>query len=171
MAFALSCTAGSVCAQETAKGWPGLKVHRLPTVYVVETSGTETEGKLLRLAPDALVILVSGVERRFEVGSVQRIETRDSTRNGTIIGAVVGAVFGLLGAAVSDCPRSGQGSCAGVRAGLFLISTSFYAAAGMGIDAVIPGRTSLYEAGTPRPSANQERRSPNSPVLSLSLRW
>jgi hypothetical protein len=64
-----------------------------------------------------------------------------------VIGAVVGIVFGLISAGMSDCPGDDPGgSCPGTRAVFFLFSTGVYAAIGTGADALIPGRTLLYEA-------------------------
>ena len=66
----------AVCAQETASNWPGLAASGLSTVYVLDDGGVETSGKLLRLNPDALVLLVGGAERRFEAARVRRIQQR-----------------------------------------------------------------------------------------------
>lgn len=177
MLLALALVSSTVCAQEKAHGWPGLDLPRLPTVYVLDDTGHETEGRLLRLEPDSLVILVAGAERRFEAGSVRRIEKRgDSLQNGAIIGTVTGALFGLLTAGMADCPgQHPSGPCAGSHAVLFLIQTGTWAAIGTGIDALIPGRTRLYEAPAAQPSAGRVG-SATAPSLgnfavSLSFRW
>ena len=176
---ALTLMPGVLFAQETAKSWPGLDPARLPTVFVLDDTGLETQGKLLRLDADALVILVGGVERRFEAGNVKRIEKRDSIRNGAIIGAVVGTALGLISGGVADCPGDDPGgSCPGARAGLVLISTGVYAAIGTGIDALIHGRTTIYEASGPRSPTGQQGRA-GSPTPSslegvsfnLRFRW
>ena len=93
-------------AQDTLSRWPGLDVTQLSTVYVVDDAGVETTGKLLRIDPDAVVLLVGGAERRVEAPHVRRIDKRgDSLKNGAWIGAVIGAAFGALGAGLSDCSR------------------------------------------------------------------
>ena len=142
-------------AQDTLSRWPGLDVTQLSTVYVVDDAGVETTGKLLRIDPDAVVLLVGGAERRVEAPHVRRIDKRgDSLKNGAWIGAVVGAAFGALGAGLSDCPGDDSGGgCAGGRAALFLISTGTYAACGTAIDALIVGRTRIYVAPVRPPSA------------------
>ena len=152
-----------VCAQDTVQGWPGLTPTRLPTVYVLDATGTETSGRLLRLNPDSLVVVVGGVERRFEAAGVTRIQTRgDSLRNGAIIGAVVGAALGLLVGGFSDCSGEGpSGSCPGGGAAILLVSTGVYAAIGAGIDALVVGRTTLYEAP----------RATSSAALTLRVGW
>ena len=92
------------------------------------------------------MLLVDGAERRFETARVARIQKRgDSLRNGAIIGAVVGVAMGIITAGISDCPGDHPGGgCPGSRAALFLVSTGVYSAIGTGIDALIPGRTTLY---------------------------
>src|SRR5688572_22240697 len=142
---------GAVSAQETQSTWPVLAPPAGSTVYVRDSSGVETSGGLLRLSPDSVVLLVGGTERRFEAARVTRIQKRgDSLRNGALIGAVVGVAIGAFVAGIADCPgaRAG-GGCPGNRAAAFLISTGTYAAIGTGIDALIPGRTTLYEAPAP----------------------
>jgi hypothetical protein len=134
-------------AQETTQQWPGLVESELSTVYVLDDAGTETTGKLVRLNPDSIVILVDGGERRFEAAHVRRVQKRgDSVKNGAIIGAVVGAVLGAIGSGIADCPGSGSGGCAAARVGMFAVSTGVYTAIGAGIDSLIAGRTTVYSA-------------------------
>ena len=168
---------GVASAQEAASNWPGLASSQLSTIYVRDDTGAETSGKLLHLNPDSIVILVDGAERRFEAARVTRIQRRgDSLRNGAIIGAVVGVAFGILTAGISDCPgdRAG-GPCPGSRVALFLVSTGFYSAVGTGIDALIPGRTTLYEASKPRPTADQGGSAPlafsRRAAVNVRVRW
>jgi hypothetical protein len=147
---------GVASAQDAAANWPGLVSSGLSTVYVLDNTGTETSGKFLRLNPDSIVLLVDGAERRFETARVARIQKRgDSLRNGAIIGAVVGVAMGIITAGISDCPGDHPGGgCPGSRAALFLVSTGVYSAIGTGIDALIPGRTTLYEAPKAPPAAD-----------------
>ena len=167
----------ALCAQDTAASWPGLASSGLSTVYVLDDTGVETSGKFLRLNPDALVLLVNGAERRFEAARVRRIQQRgDSLRNGALIGAIVGVAIGIVTAGISDCPGSNAGgSCPGSRATLFVVSTGVYAAIGTGIDALIPGRTTLYEAPPVPPSpARQGSVLPahrGRAAVNLSFRW
>ena len=170
-------TPSGVCAQETSSSWPGLVSSRLSTVYVLDDTGVETSGKLLRLSPDSIVLLAGGAERRFETARVARIQKRgDSLRNGAIIGAVVGVALGIISAGISDCPGDNPGGgCPGSRAALFLVSTGVYSAIGTGIDALIPGRTTLYEAPKAPPSTGRDGSRPPSQrpraAVHLSFRW
>lgn len=166
-----------VCAQDSATGWPAQTSSGLSTVYVRDDSGAETSGKLLHLNPDSIVILVGGAERRFEAARVTRIQRRgDSLRNGAIIGAIVGVGLGFITAGFADCPgdRAG-GGCPGSRASLFLVSTGVYAAIGTGIDALIPGRTTLYEASKTPPAADRGESAPlafsRRAAVNVRVRW
>ena len=160
-----------VSAQGTAQSWPGLATVEPSTVYVLDDTGVETSGRLLRLDPDSLVLLVGDMERRFDAARVKRIEKRgDSLRNGAIIGAIVGAAIGALGMGMADCPGSGGGSCPGFRAAGVLISTGVYAAIGTGIDALVVGRTTWYEAPAAAPrSARMQHRGRVS--FNMAIRW
>ena len=178
LAFLIAALSPSVAsAQEAASNWPGLASSQLSTVYVRDDSGAETSGKLLHLNSDSIVILVDGAERRFEAARVTRIQRRgDSLRNGAIIGAVVGVAMGILSAGISDCPRDRVGGpCPGSRVALFLVSTGVYSAIGTGIDALIPGRTTLYEASKARPTADQGGSAPlafsRRAAVNLRVRW
>ena len=168
---------GVASAQDAASNWPGLVSSRLSTVYVLDYAGVETSGKLLRLNPDSIVLLVDGAERQFENARVKRIQKRgDSLRNGAIIGAVVGVAMGIITAGISDCPGDDPGGgCPGSRAALFLVSTGVYSAIGTGIDALIPGRTTLYEASKAPPTADRGRSAPlafgRRAAVTLRVRW
>jgi len=163
---------GAVSAQGAAQSWPGLATVEPSTVYVLDDTGVETSGRLLRLDPDSLVLLVGDTERRFEAARVRRIEKRgDSLRNGAVIGAVVGAALGLLGTSLADCPGSDpSGSCPGFRAAGALLSAGFYSAVGTGIDALVVGRTTWYEAPAASPrSARMPHR--GRIAFNMALRW
>lgn len=166
-AAALALVPGLAHAQDATARWPGLATSELSTVYVLDDAGVETSGKLVRLNPDSIVVLVGGAERRFDAARVRRVQKRgDSIRNGAIIGAIVGAVFGALGAGISDCPADNPGgNCAGSRVALFALSTGVYTAMGAGIDALIVGRTTL-DTAPGRPG----RGSTGGPAFTLRIR-
>ena len=102
--LAVTLFPGVASAQGTAQSWPGQATAELSAVYVLDDTGVEASGRLLRLDPDSLVLLVGGTERRFDAARVRRIEKRgDSLRNGLLIGALVGVGVGLAAAGISDC--------------------------------------------------------------------
>lgn len=140
---ALATPAG---AQQTGGVWPGLDTSKLQTMFVTDAAGEKTSGKLLRIDPDALALLVNGQERRLDRGTIVKVQKRDSLRNGAIIGAAVGLAVGLLSAGISDCPGEPSGRCAGFRATAVVMSTAIYAGLGVGVDLIFPGRTTVYRA-------------------------
>jgi hypothetical protein len=144
---------GAADAQESDRTWPAVDPSKLATIYVLDSDGVTTSGRLLRFEPDAVVMLVNGADRRIASTRVRRIERQgDSLRNGALIGAVVGGILGGLTAAATDCPGSGS-ECPAYRIVGPLLSAAFYSAVGTGIDALVPGRTTLYVAADPSTSA------------------
>lgn len=176
MMVAAALVPGALRAQGTAPSWPGLASSGLSTVYVLDDTGVETSGKLIRLNADSLVLLVGDVERHFDAARVRRIEKRgDSLRNGMLTGAVLGVLMGLIGARITDCPGADPGgSCPGFRVATLLGSIGGYTSFGAGIDALIVVRTRLYEAPVPPPASLE--RSTRAPFhrragVNLSFRW
>ena len=171
-------TGAVVSAQDAVQGWSGLDPSDLSTVFVLDDRGREVTGKLLRLDRDALVVLVEGQELQFEVAQVQRLDKRgDSLTNGAYIGAVVGLVMGILSARIADCTDdTGRvGSCgAGTQVGIGMLSAGLYAVIGTGVDAVIRGRTTLYEASATGSAAQKQFGglvTSESVVLSTAFSW
>ena len=158
-----------VQAQEALGGWRGLETGSLDTVYVTDDAGRQTEGKLLRLDTDALVLLVNGTEQRFEAARVQRIDKRgDSLRNGALIGAALGIVFGSISAGISDCPGDDPGGgCPGFRVGAFAGALGIYTALGTAVDAMIVGRTRVFDADQRRGA----RPILDGPQLAVRVSW
>ena len=163
----LLLTPAAAHAQESLGGWRGLNVSSLDTIYVTDDAGRRTEGKLLRLEPDSVVMLVAGTEQRFEMERVQRIDKRgDSLKNGAWIGAALGVLFGSITAGISDCPGGDpDGSCTGFRVVAFTSALGIYTAIGVGVDALIVGRTRLFDAST------AAARSLSGPQLAGRVTW
>lgn len=140
---------GVAYAQPPPEVPKGLRASGFPTAYVVDDKGVETKGGLFRIDERSVVLLIDGQQREFDLAHVTQVTRRgDSLKNGAIGGAVFGALMGILAGAISDCATdSGYGSCgAGTRIGIAIASTAFYTAVGVGIDALIQGRTVLYQA-------------------------
>jgi hypothetical protein len=154
-------------AQESLGGWRGLNVSSLDTIYVTDDAGRRTEGKLLRLEPDSVVMMVAGAEKRFEMKQVRRIDKRgDSLKNGAWIGAALGVLFGSITARISDCPGDDPGgSCTGFRIGTFAGALGIYTAIGVGVDALIVGRTRIFDASA------AATRSLSGPQLAWRVTW
>ena len=163
----LLLTPAAAHAQESLGGWRGLNVSSLDTIYVTDDGGRRTEGKLLRLEPDSVVMMVAGAEQRFEMERVRRIDKRgDSLKNGAWIGAALGVLFGSIPAGLSDCPGDDPGgSCTGFRIGTFAGALGIYTAMGVGVDALIVGRTRIFDASA------AAARSLSGPQLAYRITW
>jgi hypothetical protein len=137
----------SAAAQTQTRAWPGLTTSAGSTIYVLDDTGRETSGTLLRLTAEGIDLLVNGSPSHFNAAHVRRLQARgDSLRNGALVGALVGLGLGAAAALISDCPAARPDGCPGSRAAVVAISTGAYAALGTGIDALNVGRTTLYEA-------------------------
>lgn len=156
-------------AQNQAAPPPMVKTDGLPTVFLTDLQGAEHRGQLIRVAPDEVVLLGAKGERTFRRSEITLIEKRgDSLKNGALIGASVGALGGLFAAGFSDCPM-GRESCGGARVGFFTLSLATYIAIGVGIDALIKGRTVLYRAyGRPTLALAVQ---PGKAALGFNVRW
>src|SRR5690349_2151483 len=100
---------------------------------VVDDSGKETKGKLVRFTPEALTLAVKGREVVFDHRKVTAVfERGDSLKNGMIFGVLPG-LLALVTAGDDDFAQAG--SIALMTIGL---------AAGAGIDALIQGRHLVY---------------------------
>ena len=156
---------GALRAQEPATAWKGIDRAALSTVFVLDDAGVETRGQLLRLDPDAIVVLVDGSERRFETQRVARVSRRgDSLKNGARNGLIVGIVAGVLSTVMVSC---GDDPCRGIMAGQAVFTTAVYTAIGTAIDASIQGRTTLYQAPPKKPAI----QSGGGAALSVRFTW
>jgi hypothetical protein len=159
----------SASAQEPSPA-PGVRLGALPTVFVRDVAGTETQGKLLRLDDDVIVVLVDGQRRQFELSGVASVQKRgDSVRNGAIVGAAIGFGLGFLTSDLADCQTpEGYGQChTGARVAFTAMSTAIYGLLGAGIDALVPGRTTLYQ----RPVGAGSAPAGRSIAMTWALRW
>ena len=156
-------------AQEPPRAWPTGDAGTMSTVSVLDDSGVEVTGRLVRLDTSTIVVRVDDAERQFEASRVRRIDRRgDSLGNGLIIGAIVGAAVGAFTYGLADCPGDNRsGPCPRARTAMFLGTTGTYAALGAGIDALVAGRTTVYEAG---PTASPSAQAPVARATALSLR-
>ena len=155
------CGIAEVSAQTTpskTEGFSGIANGR--TIMVIDDTGIETSGRLLRFTAEELTIAVDGRDRTFERRRVEAIYQRgDSVKNGMAIGFFVGAAAGfatgvrrtecgdhdyVTGYQYSHVPCTGtekvtEGLTIGALTGLLGVGI------GAGIDKIIPGRRLLYE--------------------------
>src|SRR5712691_1856419 len=138
------------------------KVEAGDKIFVTDRSGVQPGGRLLRLSPEALALLVGGQERVMPLNGVGRVEKRDSLRNGMLIGAVPSALVGMAAAGASCSPHCGRD----VPLGLLVVGGM-----GAGIGALIDFGIHGYSVidGPPLGSPNA-RRVPG-PVTLLDELW
>jgi hypothetical protein len=132
------------------------------TIFVTDRNGIQTDGVLLRTAPEGLTLLVDGQERLIPAAGVGRVEKRDSRWNGALIGAVPGALMGMMAAGASCSPHCGRDVPLGA-----LINGAIGAGIGALIDSQIDGYSSV--SGPSLPPRNARRTQP--PVGSLDKLW
>lgn len=126
-----------------------LAVKTNETVYVFDTSGRDTRGRIDLVSPAALHLAVDGARRDFLEAQVSRIERhrRDSIRNGLLMGLGGGAAIGFLAGRRVDegpCPPKtgcGEAELIGAIGGAFWGSVAGWIA-----DALHHTREVIYRA-------------------------
>jgi len=156
LAFALAA------AQEPVRTFDQLDTRLKPgdTVWVTDAQGREIKGKITSLAAEALALKADG-SRTFSAADVRLVEERrgDSLLNGGLIGFGIGGVgFGLTCLATID--DQDRGWCALVT----VVYGGIGAAAGVAVDALIPGKKIVvYRA--PAPGGARTSRLSVSPLV------
>jgi hypothetical protein len=118
------------------------------TIYVIDTTGTETRAKVVEVTPTALSIDVAGNLQRLEEARVRQVQRYgDSLWNGTLIGIALG----LPGTFLADPPRGPcdddpQRQCAKSPVEQRIVGLSVMGAIGAGIDALMRSRHQVYLA-------------------------
>jgi len=132
-------------------------------VDVTGTDGTITKGKIESLTPSALRIATKTGIRDFSQKDALMIQQKrgDSLGNGAVIGAVSGAGFAGL-ALVAICSSEGCDGEGGFVAGSIALYTGLGAGIGVGIDALISHRHTIYK----QPAQSMLRSIRVSPVIS-----
>jgi hypothetical protein len=141
-------------AQQQAVSFEQLQVLVKPgdTVYVTDTAGTTTRGRIMGLSDSSLNLSANGKTRDFVQSDVFEIRQwrHDSLKNGALIGTGVGLVLTLI-VVNAYC----EGDCGN---GWAVAGVAFYtgvgAAIGTGIDAMIPSKQRIYYGGF-RPSTKK----------------
>ena len=134
--------AASAWAQSPGEDIPA-RLKEKQNVSVTDESGRKFEGRVLRLAPDAVTI----AHRRQTVDvlytDIVRIDAVDDLKNGTLIGLAVGS--GLFALELWAERESGIELEPAGYAVVALMTMGVGAAVGAGIDALIGGDRNLYQ--------------------------
>jgi hypothetical protein len=148
------CVVAPAAGQDVASTFEQLrlKVKTGDTVYVAGEDGREREAKILDLSASSLAVSIGGARSDLGEASVNRIRQRvpDGLRNGALIGFLVGGAGSIAGAKALESPA---GSCSG---GCVAVNLAYGGGAGaligLGIDALIKGKKTIYEL---RPEAQR----------------
>ena len=166
--------AGGCAARQPARSFLDLqeRLHSGNTVYVTETTGAETKGKIVEVSDSALVLDVNGAHRRLDQGSVRDVQRRgDSLWNGLLIGVAVGGSAMLLADPTYEpCATDPQRRCANSHMGQRVLAVGVMGAAGAGIDALIGRRRYVYLAPGRSPQA-AETPGLSAPIAQSVDRW
>jgi hypothetical protein len=145
--FLFSASTGSAVSAQTPQGPEhGLETTLIPgrTVWITESGGREEKTRIVAVSGDTVTITAGDDIRRLRTTDVMRVRVRhsDSVLNGALIGAGAALASGLLLCSLTEtwenC-RDDTGPM--VRIG------AIGAGLGIGIDALIRGRRTIYEAG------------------------
>lgn len=146
----LMATAGAAQAQEAAASFEALggRVKIGELVWVTDSTGAETHGRLDQLSKDGLILEAHGAVT-LAAADIRRVRVRDhdSIKNGALIGLGVGAALGsawCIGAVADDSTDVNAGvECAEG----FTVYPGLGALIGLAVDAVIPGKMRvIYQA-------------------------
>jgi hypothetical protein len=149
-----------------AQGGPGIfpRIAGEEVIVTQSTSGGELRGRIVELSKTTLGLLVDGQRLDVPIDNVLRIDTRtDSLKNGAFIGG--GIMFGMAAFACAAGFSKNAAQCAtGV-----VFNTLFGTLAGIGIDALHKGRTTIYS----KPAAVAIAVAPagKGGVARLTVRW
>ena len=135
------------CSAQTADSFEQLQVLVKPgdNVYVTDSTGQTTKGRISQLSATSLGLTVNGARRDLVQNDVYEIRQwkHDSLANGAIIG---GSIAGLLSAiaAVAACSEGCRGQ--GGDVALFILAfTGMGAGIGTGIDALVPSKQTIFK--------------------------
>jgi hypothetical protein len=141
-----SASTGPLVLAQTAQDAPrtlGTAVTPGMDVWITDSSGREEKSRIVGVSGGIVTSTAGGDVRRFNASDVRRIRARqsDSVMNGALIGA---------GAAVASalflCTRMEPWENCRDDVGPLLLIGGIGAGVGIGIDALIRGRKTIYEA-------------------------
>jgi hypothetical protein len=113
------------------------------TVWITESGGQEARARIVGVSGDAVTATADGDIRRFRMADVARVRVRrsDSVLNGALIGAGAAVASGL-----SLCRLTEPWENCRDDVGPMLRIGALGAGIGIGVDALIRGHRTIYEA-------------------------
>jgi len=145
LAMLVLFSAATASAQTAAPARPDLGDLLSPgmTVWITDASGQEQRARIIGVSGDAVTTSADGVSRRLATNDIRRVEVRqsDSLLNGALIGAGVAIASGLFLCTTTEPWQNCRDDV-----GPMLLFGAIGAGAGIGIDALIRGRRTIYAA-------------------------
>ena len=142
----LVSTSSAVLAQTVQEPKRNLEAALLPgmTVWITDSVGREEKTRIVGVSGDVVTTTAGGDIRRLRTTDVTRVRVRDSDPviNGALIGAGAAVASGLL-----LCRATEPWENCRDDVGPMLRIGAIGAGVGIGIDALIRGRRTIYEAG------------------------
>ena len=142
--FAVS-TASAVSAQTPQGAAPALESTLIPgtTVWITDPAGREQKTRIVGVIGDIVTTTAGGYLQRRPTADVMRVRVRhaDSVINGALIGAGVAVASGLVLCRLTETWENCRDDI-----GPMLRTGAIGAGIGIGIDALIRGRRTIYEA-------------------------
>lgn len=113
------------------------------TVWITDSSGREEKTRIVGVSADSVTAAVDGEIRRLRTADVMRVRVRqsDSLINGALIGAGAGVALGLFMCNLMEPWEN----CRDDVGPMFTVG-AIGAGIGIGIDALIRGRRTIYDA-------------------------
>jgi hypothetical protein len=113
------------------------------TVWITDATGEEQKARILSVSGDTVTATVGDDTRRFDTNDITRVRARktDSVLNGALIGAGVAVASGLV-----FCRMMESWDVCRTNVGPMLRIGALGAGIGIGVDALIRGRKTIYEA-------------------------
>ena len=148
LAIASSICSVSTLAAQPQTAEPRLEAVLLPgmTAWITDSTGLEEKTRIARVSPDLVTTTVGDRVRELNASDVRRVRVRrpDSLLNGALIGAGSAVASGLFVCLLTEPWENCRDDV-----GPMLRIGAVGAAIGAGIDALIRGRKTIYEAGRP----------------------
>jgi hypothetical protein len=156
--------AGPAAAQSIdARRLPDIK--RGESLSIVDEDGRRIDGRFVDLSADTITVRRRRGPEQIRIDRVVRIEKPDSLANGAWVGFAVGAGMGVLGAISADADDF-------PFAASVIISNALVATAcGVGFDALVDSRRTLYQRDGRFVSRVGPIVGPGVRGAAVSLRW
>jgi hypothetical protein len=146
IAFLILFSTAAASAASAQQPQPNLEAILIPgmTAWITDSSGREVRTRIVDVSGGIVTAMADGADWRVPVGDVMRVRVRraDSLLNGALIGAGAAVASGLF-----LCQLTEPWDNCRDDIGPMLRIGAAGAAIGIGVDALVRGRRTIYEAG------------------------